>query len=62
MLTGDRIGIGHEPRDSHAYTAHWVAHLQNDPNAIRKATADAQRITDWLTRNLETAASEAAAA
>ena len=62
MLTGDRIGIGHEPRDSPAYTAHWVGHLQNDPNAIRKATADAQRITDWLTRNLDASATEAAAA
>ena len=62
MLSGERLGIGHEPRDAHAYTAHWVGHLQNDPNAIRKATADAQRITDWLTRNIEAAQTEAAAA
>ena len=54
MLTGERIGIGHEPQHGQSYVAHWVGHLQSDPNTIRKATADAQKITDWLTRNLDT--------
>ena len=52
MLTGERIGIGHAPRHGQAYVAHWVERVRNEPKAIRKATADAQRISDWLVRNL----------
>lgn len=62
MLTGERIGIGHEPRHGQAYVAHWVERVRNEPNAIRRATADAQRISDWLVRKLPAAQAEPLAA
>ena len=53
MMLGEKLYVGHEPRHSHAYVASWIKALDDDPHAIRKASADAQRIADWLTRNLE---------
>ena len=46
--------MGHEPRHGEAYVGSWIRALDNDPNAVRKAACDSQRIADWLTRNLDT--------
>ncbi|MDE0456078.1 MAG: zincin-like metallopeptidase domain-containing protein [Chromatiales bacterium] len=62
MMLGEQLGLGHQPQDSQAYVAGWLRKLKDDPDAVRKATADAQRIADWLTRNVETRAGERAAA
>ena len=62
MMLGERLGLGHQPQDGQAYVAGWLRALKNDPDAVRKATADAQRIADWLARNVEVQAGERAAA
>ena len=52
LMLGERLGIGHEPRHGTSYLASWMQALANDPAHIRRAAADAQRISDWLTRNM----------
>jgi antirestriction protein ArdC len=49
MMTGERIGIGHEPHHGAAYVKSWVAVLKDDPGEIRRAASDAQRMADYLT-------------
>ena len=48
MMTGEKLGVGHEPRHGTAYVSSWVKALQNDPREIRAAAVDAQKISDWL--------------
>ena len=48
MMTGERLGVGHEPRHGTAYVASWVKALQDNPREIREASVDAQRASDWL--------------
>ena len=48
MMTGEKLGVGHEPRHGTAYVSSWVKALENDPREIRAAAGDAQRISDWL--------------
>ena len=48
MMTGERLGVGHEPRHGTAYVGSWIKALENDPKEIRAAAVDAQRSTDWL--------------
>ena len=48
MMTGERLGVGHEPRHGAAYVSSWIKALENDPKEIRAAAVDAQRISDWL--------------
>ena len=52
MMLGEKLLVGHEPRHGEAYVASWIKALDDDPAAIRKASADAQHISDWLTRNI----------
>lgn len=48
MMTGEQLGVGHEPRHGTAYVGAWIKALENDPKKIRAAAVDAQRISDWL--------------
>ncbi len=48
MMTGEQLGVGHEPRHGAAYVSSWIKALENDPKEIRAAAVDAQRISDWL--------------
>ena len=48
MMTGDKIGMGHEPQHGAAYVKGWVGALKDDPAEIRRASADAARISDYL--------------
>ena len=48
MMTGEQLGVGHEPRHGTAYVSSWINALENDPKEIRAAAVDAQRISDWL--------------
>ncbi|MYN64940.1 MAG: DUF1738 domain-containing protein [Acidobacteria bacterium] len=48
MMTGEQLGVGHEPRHGTAYVSSWIKALENDPKEIRAAAVDAQRMSDWL--------------
>ena len=43
MMTGERVGVGHDPSRGAAYVEAWVAALKEDPREIRRAAADAYR-------------------
>lgn len=60
MMLGERLHVGHEPRHGQAYVASWIRALDDDPNAVRKAAADSERIADWLTRNIHAAGAQGA--
>ncbi|MCY3846836.1 MAG: zincin-like metallopeptidase domain-containing protein [Acidobacteria bacterium] len=54
MMTGERVGVGHDPARGAAYVEGWIQALEEDPREIRRAAADAQRISDFvLTRHRE---------
>ena len=48
MMTGERVGVGHDPSRGAAYVEAWVAALEEDPREIRRAAADAQKISDFV--------------
>ena len=48
MMTGEQLGVGHEPRHGTAYVSSWIKVLENDPKEIRAAAVDAQRMSDRL--------------
>ena len=47
-MTGERVGVRHDPSRRAAYVEGWVAALEEDPREIRRATADAQKISDFV--------------
>ena len=54
MMTGERVGVGHDPARGAAYVEGWIQALEEDPREIRRAAADAQRISDFvLVRHIE---------
>ena len=48
MMTGERIGVGHDPQRGGAYVENWVRVLEEDPREIHRAAAEAQRMSDYL--------------
>ena len=50
MMTGERVGVGHDPGRGAAYVEGWIKALDKDPKEIYKAAADAQKISDYLMR------------
>ena len=52
LLTGDRVGVGHDGSRGAAYVKGWVTALDHDPNEVYKAAADAQHISDYLLRSI----------
>ena len=48
MMTGERVGVGHDPQRGAAYVENWVKVLQKDPHEIHRAARDAQKMTDHL--------------
>ena len=48
MMTGEQVGVGHDPQRGAAYVEHWVAVLEKDPHEIRRAGGDAQKMTNYL--------------
>ena len=48
MMTGDKLGIGHDPSRGAAYVESWIEVLQKEPREIRRAAADAQKISDFI--------------
>ena len=50
MMTGERIGVGHDGSRGAAYVKGWLKALDDDPKEIYRAAADAQHISDYLLR------------
>ena len=48
MMTGDKLGTGHDPSRGAAYVDSWVKVLQKDPHEIMKASAEGQKISNYL--------------
>ena len=48
MMTGEQVGVGHDPQRGAAYVENWVAVLEKDPHEIHRAARDAQKMTDYL--------------
>ena len=48
MMTGEGVGVGHDPSRGAAYIKEWVTVLENDPGEIHRASADAQKMSDYL--------------
>ena len=48
MMTGERVGVGHDPQRGAAYVENWVKLLEEDPHEIHRAAAEAQRMSDYL--------------
>ena len=48
MMTGERVGVGHDPERGAAYVENWVKVLEKDPHEIHRAARDAQEMTDHL--------------
>ena len=50
MLTGARVGVGHDGSRGAAYVQGWLTALEHDPQEIDQAAADAQHMSDSLLR------------
>ena len=50
MLTGARVGVGHDGSRGAAYVTGWLTALDHDPQEIDKAAAAAQHMSDYLLR------------
>ena len=48
MMTGEQVGVGHDPQRGAAYVENWVAVLEKDPHEIRRAAGEAQKMTNCL--------------
>ena len=48
MMTGEQVGVGHDPQRGAAYVENWVAVLEKDPHEIRRAAGEAQKMTNYL--------------
>ena len=48
MMTGERVGVGHDPQRGAAYVENWVKVLEKDPHEIHRAARDAQKMSDCL--------------
>lgn len=48
MITGDELGLGHDPGQHAAYVKSWVKALKEDPLEIFRAAADAEKIHNFV--------------
>ncbi len=52
MLTGARVGVGHDGSRGATYVQGWLTALEHDPREIDKAAAEAQHMSDYLLRQI----------
>lgn len=48
MMIGEELGIGHDPGQHVAYVDSWIKVLEDDPTEIFKASADAEKIQEYV--------------
>jgi len=58
MMTGQRVGVGHDPSRGAAYVEGWLKALQDDPREIYRAASEAQKISDHLVAPMREKAAE----
>ena len=42
IMTGDRLGLGHDPSRQAAYVGSWIQAFRDDPHVIYRTSQDAQ--------------------
>ncbi len=62
LITGNRLGLGHNPDRHAAYVESWAKALREDPREIYRAARDAQAISDWVLERVRERDPERAAA
>ena len=58
MMTGQRVGVGHDPSRGAAYVEGWLKALQDDPREIYRASSEAQKMSDHLVAPMREKAAE----
>lgn len=48
LMLGEKLNIGHDPGQHVSYVGSWIKVLQEDPREIFRASADAEKITQYL--------------
>ena len=48
MMTGEQVGVGHDPKRGAAYVENWVQVLEEDPFEIQRAARGAGQMTEYL--------------
>ena len=48
MMTGEQVGVGHDPQRGAAYVENWIQVLEEDPFEIQRAARDAGQMTEYL--------------
>lgn len=48
LMLGEKLSIGHDPGQHVSYVGSWIKVLQEDPREIFRASADAEKITQYL--------------
>ena len=51
MMTGEKVGVGHDPARGAAYVEAWVSALEDDPREIHRAAGEAERMTEHLMKD-----------
>ena len=58
MMTGQRVGVGHDPSRGAAYVESWLKALKDDPREICRASSEAQKMSDHLVAPMREKAAE----
>ena len=58
MMTGQRVGVGHDPSRGAAYVEGWLKALKDDPREIYRASSEAQKMSDHLVAPMRERAAE----
>ena len=58
MMSGQRVGVGHDPPRGAAYVEGWLKALKDDPREIYRAASEAQKMSDHLVAPMREKAAE----
>ena len=48
LMASQKLQLGHDPGQHHAYVANWIQLLKDDPREVYRAASDAQKMVDFL--------------
>ena len=58
MMSGQRVGVGHDPSRGAAYVEGWLKALKDNPREIYRAASEAQKMSDHLVAPMREKAAE----